>query len=198
VSAAVPGPRFRDQLAEALERSPLAQFVADATDIADALLPLIAAEVEARVQAAANQRAAEALRPFEELFANPDTSCRTTWRREPGWSLPGATEPLTECVEVPMDDLRNAFDRAAALTRPAPGGGDTDQPESAACRWHERRCATPTALCLIDCPTGPARSAAAVACGSDRCALRGCQATGPNPLCGGSPGSGVPGPAASG
>jgi hypothetical protein len=41
----------------------------------------------------------------EALFAGgPDTPCRTTWRED--WPLAGPTE----CVEVPMDDLRAALD----------------------------------------------------------------------------------------
>jgi hypothetical protein len=56
-----------------------------------------------------------ALRPFEELFAGgPDTACATTWRREAGTlALSEVSEvPLTECVEVPLDELRAAFDAA--------------------------------------------------------------------------------------
>jgi hypothetical protein len=131
MTAPVPDPRLRDRdqltvevVARIIYDGVLAQWlpgtVRDALEANFDPRP-IAAEVEARVQAAAGQRAAEEIRPFEELFAcDPDTSCRTTWRREPGWSLPGSTAALTECVEVPMDDLRVAFDRAAALASPAP------------------------------------------------------------------------------
>lgn len=62
---------------------------------------LIAERDEARAQ----------VQRVRELFdGGPDTSCRTTWRREAGWSLPGSTAPLTECVEVPLDGLRDALD----------------------------------------------------------------------------------------
>jgi hypothetical protein len=60
------------------------------------------------------QRAAKVLRPFEELFAGgPDTVCRTVWREDPG--LIGEPSNEIECVEVPMADLRDAFDQARAL-----------------------------------------------------------------------------------
>jgi hypothetical protein len=66
--AAVPDPRFRDQLGEALERMsvsvqglPTRFLTADLGLVVDALAPLIAAHVEAEVQAATNQRAAEAI-----------------------------------------------------------------------------------------------------------------------------------------
>lgn len=50
------------------------------------------------------------LAPFEETFSGgPDTSCRTRWRRDSLADIPGTSE---ECVEVPMDDLRAAFDAA--------------------------------------------------------------------------------------
>lgn len=56
---------------------------------------------------------AAALDPFAALFAGgPDTPCRTTWRRPPGHSLPGNIGLTTECVEVPVDELRAAFDEA--------------------------------------------------------------------------------------
>lgn len=46
---------------------------------------------------------------FKELFADgPDTSCRTTWRDEDVWTATARTQ----CVEVSMDDLRDAFERA--------------------------------------------------------------------------------------
>lgn len=68
------------------------------------------------VAAAERRGAAAALAPFDALFnGGPDTSCRTTWRR----ALPGPgihRPPSTECVEVPMDDLRDAFDQAEAAT----------------------------------------------------------------------------------
>lgn len=98
----VPDP-FRDQLAEALAIR-LARGVGAAGpvlcgEIADALLPLIAAEVEARVQAAANQRAAEELRAAaRDIRAHPDYVQRG---RVADW--------LT--------------DRAAALAQHADGGG---------------------------------------------------------------------------
>ena len=89
-------------------------------DDARALLPVLAG-LEQRWRADERE---QALRPFEELFAGgPDTVCRTTWRREPGWSLPGNTDPLTECVEVPLDDLHEAFGRAAAGPAPQTGEG---------------------------------------------------------------------------
>ena len=45
------------------------------------------------------------LQRIEQLFAGgPDTPCRTTWRKE---NYPGI--PAVECVEVPLDDLREAL-----------------------------------------------------------------------------------------
>ena len=74
---------------------------------ADALLPV--------VERIADERAAEALRPFEDLFSGgPDTACRTTWREAPIEERAEGIPPA-ECVEVPMDDLRDAFTRAASL-----------------------------------------------------------------------------------
>lgn len=72
-----------------------------------------------RAQVAADLRAAaEVLRVFEELFAGgPDTACRTTWRSSD--VMPECSAASTECVEVPMADLRDAFDRAAALAADA-------------------------------------------------------------------------------
>lgn len=50
------------------------------------------------------QLAAKTIRPFEDLFTGgPDTACRTVW------------DDGIECVSVPIGDLREAFDRAAAL-----------------------------------------------------------------------------------
>lgn len=55
---------------------------------------------------------------FEALFAgDPDTPCRTTYRREPGEWLPGSMVPAVECVEVPLDELRLAFDEAERVER---------------------------------------------------------------------------------
>lgn len=52
-----------------------------------------------------------ALRPFEELYSTgPDTVGRTTWRENP--SSPECSAASIECVEVPVDDLRDAFDAA--------------------------------------------------------------------------------------
>lgn len=46
------------------------------------------------------------LQRIYNLFkGGPDTVCRTTWRH--GESLDGTA---TECVEVPMEDLRDALD----------------------------------------------------------------------------------------
>lgn len=46
-----------------------------------------------------------ALLPFEELFSDgPDGPCRTTF-----------DDDGTECIEVPMADLRDTFDRASRL-----------------------------------------------------------------------------------
>lgn len=55
-----------------------------------------------------------ALEPFRQLFnGGPDTACRTTWRDE---GLPARYGvPRTECVEVPLDELRAAFDKAEKL-----------------------------------------------------------------------------------
>jgi hypothetical protein len=48
----------------------------------------------------------QALRPFRDLFAGgPDTPCRTTYRDEDVWN--GTAR--TECVEVPLDEVRAAF-----------------------------------------------------------------------------------------
>jgi len=49
---------------------------------------------------------AEAVRA---LFAGgPDTPCRTTWR--PEYSMPDCSAASTECVEVPLDELRAVLD----------------------------------------------------------------------------------------
>ena len=73
MTAAVPDP-FRDQLAEEIGGWPLGsgyyQYTAtieDAREMVDALLPLIAARVEAERQAAGNQRAAEGGRVWVRL-----------------------------------------------------------------------------------------------------------------------------------
>ena len=51
-----------------------------------------------------------ALAPVLALFAgDPDTPCRTTWRHQAGHSLPGAPADRIECVEVPLDELRDAL-----------------------------------------------------------------------------------------
>lgn len=105
---------LRHELIEAMYacRSLNYETLADAL-IAGPIAPLLAATT-GREDDGAVQRVLE---PFEELFSgDPDTTCRTTWRKEPGWSLPGASAALIECVEVPMDDLRDAFDRAHAAT----------------------------------------------------------------------------------
>lgn len=62
--------------------------------------------------AAAEERGREAaLRPFEDLFADgPDTVGRTTWREEE--FLRGQPPERIECVEVPLYDLRAAFEAA--------------------------------------------------------------------------------------
>ena len=45
------------------------------------------------------------LQRIEQLFAGgPDTPCRTTWRKEIHPDI-----PAVECVEVPLDDLREAL-----------------------------------------------------------------------------------------
>lgn len=104
-----PDPRFRDQLDEAAtlavgdmaedwwcpkrdrtRRTECRYCIADA--VLDALMPTIAAEVEARVQAAANQRAAEELRAIGRAGL--------------------AATPGNHPVRVPVSYL---FDRAAAL-----------------------------------------------------------------------------------
>lgn len=57
---------------------------------------------------------AAALAPFEALFAGePDTPCRTTWRNEDVWN----GEARTECVELPLDELRDTFDEAERALR---------------------------------------------------------------------------------
>jgi hypothetical protein len=65
-------------------------------------------ELRQHVAAAERRGAERALAPLNALFAgDPDTPCRTTYRREPG-----ALDVRTECVEVPLDELRAAFDEA--------------------------------------------------------------------------------------
>jgi hypothetical protein len=76
---AVPDPRFRDQLEDVLVQSVGAQMprgkVWRPGIVIDALLPLIAAHVEAQVQAATNQRAADELtRVTEELGLYEDAA----------------------------------------------------------------------------------------------------------------------------
>jgi hypothetical protein len=94
--AAVPDPRFRDQLAEALWRTicPSGPPLDKASPVSreayprwiDALMPTIAAEVEARVQAAANQRAAEELldaaRDWQDIAQDPTSA---EWLPEVRW-----------------------------------------------------------------------------------------------------------------
>jgi len=51
---------------------------------------------------------AEGRAPFERLFgSDPDTPCRTTYREVP--LLRGMAPERVECVEVPIEDLRDAF-----------------------------------------------------------------------------------------
>ena len=57
LDATPPGPHLRDQLAEELA----GDWGDERFEIADALMPVIAAEVQRQVQAAANQKAAEVL-----------------------------------------------------------------------------------------------------------------------------------------
>jgi hypothetical protein len=48
------------------------------------------------------------VRPFRDLFAGgPDTSCRTVYREHD--SIASIEVGPTECVEVPLDDVRAAF-----------------------------------------------------------------------------------------
>jgi hypothetical protein len=107
VAAAVPDHRLRDQLEDALVQSVGSQMprgkVWRPGPVLDALMPIIATEVEARVQAAAGQRAAE------ELYAAVRED-RTTVAKL------GPVERLT-CFLVKAEDL---FARAAALASPAP------------------------------------------------------------------------------
>jgi hypothetical protein len=71
--------------------------------LADALLYV--------VEEIARRRVAAAVGPFRELFAGgPDTPCRTTWREDP--ARPDCSAASIECVEVPVDALRDAFHRA--------------------------------------------------------------------------------------
>lgn len=54
------------------------------------------------------------LEVFSSLFSGePDTPCRTTWRETP--ALAGDPLPATECVEVPIDELRATFDEAERI-----------------------------------------------------------------------------------
>jgi hypothetical protein len=124
VTAAVPDPRFRDQLAEALYAVNWCNSNypgtpgCDCLDAhrrrqADALMPTIAAEVEARVQAAANQRAAEEL---HRAYIEDGT---TVAKLSP-------VERLT-CRIVKVEDL---LPRIAALASPATApqtGGAEDE-----------------------------------------------------------------------
>ncbi len=54
----------------------------------------------------------DTLQPLEELFAGPGTTCSTTWREST--MAPECSAASIECVEVPLDDLRAAFDAAKA------------------------------------------------------------------------------------
>lgn len=69
-------------------------------------------EALAQIIADAELRGAEAaLAPFHALFAgDPDTPCRTTWRSDSGYG--GRDTVRTECVEVPLDEVRATFDEA--------------------------------------------------------------------------------------
>lgn len=53
------------------------------------------------------------LRIFHQIFSGgPDTGCRTTWREGDWIRIPDMKTPSVECVEVPMEELRAAFDRS--------------------------------------------------------------------------------------
>jgi hypothetical protein len=102
LDATPPGPHLRDQLAEALAELLGSDDCTKYYDVpgsapgrryADALMPVIAAEVDARVQAAANQKAAEEL----------------------GESLGIAA------TRGPLDAVAWMARRHAALAQPAPG-----------------------------------------------------------------------------
>jgi Lon protease-like protein len=104
MTAAVPDPRFRDQLAEE-SRSDLQPYVLDAYQQAQRIIAAwteedwadyadlarrfahALAEVEARVQAAANQRAAEELRQAAEEVAEGHQGALPDWNRRtlPAW-----------------------------------------------------------------------------------------------------------------
>lgn len=83
-----------------------------ATDYVDTLRRTAGAIATARAEGA---RAA--LEAFEALFSGePDTPCRTTWRDE--WAPPaGGPVARIECVEVPIEALREAFDEAERTLR---------------------------------------------------------------------------------
>lgn len=70
--------------------------------------------VDAAAQAIADaeERGRErGVRPFRDLFAGgPDTPCRTVW--DESEAVPALGIGPTECVSVPIDDLRAAFDEA--------------------------------------------------------------------------------------
>lgn len=107
---------FRDQIVEALDDTATGIYMGKGwgATIADALAPVIA---QVRTAGRIEGHAA-ALEPFAALFAgDPVTPCRTTWRFEPGWSLPGSTVQPAECVEVPIDELRAAFGEAERALR---------------------------------------------------------------------------------
>lgn len=118
MTAAVPDPRFRDKLADEIAGWPLGvgyyQYTVgtdDAQEMADALLPVISAEVQARVAAAANQQTARELRGRAAMV-------RTRAANEESLDHQEVADALDE-VSAWLDA------RAAALAQPAPGKADT-------------------------------------------------------------------------
>ncbi len=87
------------------------------------------------VAGALDETRTDTLRPFEELFAGgPDTACRTTWREDP--TISECSAASIECVEVPMADLRAAFDAAkSTASTPAVSCGLCNSEDSAHQPW---------------------------------------------------------------
>jgi len=83
----------------------------DGRDLPEFVLDDLARHLAAQIAHAEERGRERGVRPFRDLFSGgPDTSCRTAWRREGGYG--GRDTVTTECVEVPLDDLRAAFDEA--------------------------------------------------------------------------------------
>jgi hypothetical protein len=136
VTAAVPGPRFRDTLAEALVKLWADDVEEDVETVLsipgidstlngylDALMPVFAAEL-ARVQSDGEKRAAEELRAvaglLDQYVAHAAQEARQ-WAPDAHWvtSWEGKQSAYAWSARL----LRA---RAAALAQPAPGAADED------------------------------------------------------------------------